>query len=135
MTPSTTDTIREALWANRKLHRRALDRLDGKTAATSSAKERHQAALDDIAAALDEVNLEAKRSAAVHDVIEYAVGWPGFGVVENLTCPEAMAFADMLTAYGRSASADALIEAHAWSDEDPEDEHHDRYLILNKKAG
>lgn len=46
----------------------------------------------------------------------------------SLTCTEAETVADALRVFGRDDDAGSFIEAHAESDQDVEDVHHDRYL-------
>lgn len=140
MTPSAQMTIREALLQNRVRIQHKLGQLGpDDTASRVLVREGHQAELSNIAAALDELRQEERRSAAVHAVIDDAIGWPGRGVPQSLTCSEAAHIAEMLAAYGRSVSASVFLDAHAEGD-DEGDAHYARYLehhakYLARKAG
>lgn len=45
-----------------------------------------------------------------------------------MTCGEAQALADVLSAGGRPEVATFVLEQHAMGDEEPNDDHHDIYL-------
>lgn len=134
MTPSTTDIIREALHAQVRVRLQAIDRLNGRTQATIKARSDHSDAVEDMQAALAELDTEARRSTAVSAVINTLVSWcSSDGPQGHFTCGEADPFAELLRAYGRSTSAAAFLEVHADADNEPGDWHRSRAAVMAHK--
>lgn len=56
-------------------------------------------------------------------------------VFGSMTCSEAQSLADIFAAAGDQKTHDHIMESHAWGDDDPDDEHHARYLELKQNGG
>lgn len=113
MTPSTIDIVRDALRAQVKVHQQALDRLAGKTRATTNARKTHRDAIADLRAALAELEEEGRRSTAVFRLINVLVDRDNLGPQSSFTSVEADAFAELLRAFGRSTAAAVFLEVQA----------------------
>lgn len=75
--------------------------------------------------------LTREQYSAVTDVLSVLGEWGGPGdPPSHFTCSEAEAFASFVEAFHSEAAAEAFRLAHAHSDEQEEDEHHDLYLTL-----
>lgn len=59
---------------------------------------------------------------------------PG-SVFGSMTCSEVQSLADVFAAAGDQKTHDFIMESHAYGDDDPDDEHHDRYLEIRKNGG
>jgi hypothetical protein len=94
--------------------------LDKVRAIADMAKERLDAALqyNDLAFLWNEVHLAG-------DVMRTIDPGEVFG---GMTCTEAQWLADIFAAAGDQKTHDFIIDSHAWSDDDEEDEHHNLYL-------
>lgn len=56
-------------------------------------------------------------------------------VFGSMTCNEAQWLANIFAAAGDEKTHDFIMESHAWGDDDPEDEHHAKYLELKENGG
>ncbi|WP_156914040.1 hypothetical protein [Brevibacterium album] len=58
--------------------------------------------------------------------------WEDHRLFSGLTCTEAESLAEVFRALGADAVARHVIEAHAAGDNEPDDQHHDLFLVLER---